>query len=392
MTQEAMAYLNEALDYIQANSVMRARIDWSRLRQESFELAAQAQIPTETYPVIERALELLGDHHSHFRDPQSVQRLDKGQTKQFGLRVVWPEGIVGIVSPGSPAEHAGVQVGDQIETLNGQPMTHLSLWQLRKLLILSNMHHDLTLTMKPVGKSLIRSVHLQAASYSTASKPQGKLLEHAIGYLDLPGLAGSPQQASAYAQTVQQLIREIDQIAPCSKWVIDLRRNTGGNMWPMIAGVGPILGEGEWVVFVEHLEKEAAFYRAGQAGIVPDHVLAAVDEPYELKCHEPSVAVLTSQLTSSSGEFTALAFRGLPHTCSFGEATQGVPTANGSKKLSDGALIILTAALGSDRTGQTYDGPLLPDYPAKIDWTQMGTAEDPVLQAAIQWLLAGESC
>jgi len=27
-------------------------------------------------------------------------------------------------------------------------------------------------------------------------------------------------------------------------WIVDLRGNGGGNMWPMLAGVGPVLGEG----------------------------------------------------------------------------------------------------------------------------------------------------
>ncbi len=390
MTQDATAYLNEALDYIQENSVKSARIDWPVLRQEVFALAAQVQTLEGTYPAIKRALELLGDHHSRFYDPQAAQRLEEGQAKQFGLRITWPEGIVGIVYPGSPAEHAGVQVGDQVETINDQPMAQLSIGQLRTLFVLNDASHDLALTMKPAGKLPIRSVRLRAAVYTTAREPQGKRLEQAIGYLDLPGLTGSPQQARAYAQTVQRLVREIDQ-APLCKWVVDLRRNTGGNMWPMVAGVGPILGEGEWVVFVDHLEKQAAFYRNGQAGISPDHVLADVDEPYKLQCPEPLVAVLTSQLTASSGEFTALAFRGLPRARSFGEPTQGVPTANARQNLSDGAFILLTTALGADRTGRTYDSPLLPDYSCTINWTQLGTTDDHAFQAAIQWLMAEDT-
>jgi hypothetical protein len=32
---------------------------------------------------------------------------------------------------------------------------------------------------------------------------------------------------------------------------VDLRGNGGGNMWPMLAGVGPVLGEGivGWIVY-----------------------------------------------------------------------------------------------------------------------------------------------
>lgn len=234
-------------------------------------------------------------------------------------------------------------------------------------------------------------MRLQATQFSALWPPRGQRLAHNIGYLDLPGFLGSPEQAKTYAETAQTLISELDRVPICG-WVIDLRRNMGGNMWPMVAGVGPILGEGEWVAFVAPWERETAFYRDGQGGINPDKVISEVDHPYQLKCPWPPVAVLTSQLTASSGEFVALAFRGLPRVRSFGEPTTGVPTGNRGKTLSDGAMIALTTSLGADRTGQTYDGPLFPDHHIKIDWAQLGTGDDPVLQAALQWLHAEKGC
>ena len=61
--------------------------------------------------------------------------------------------------------------------------------------------------------------------------------------------------------------------------------------------------------------------------------------------------------------------------------------------MSDGAGIHLTKVWGADRTGHLYyDAPLLPDYPITIDWARLGTTDDPVLQAAIQWLQMEEGC
>lgn len=389
MKEEARVYLNEALDYIQEHSVRREFIDWQVLRKEVYAQASHAQTPAQVYPAIKQALFLLGDHHSFFSDPESVQLQNQGLAKQFGLRIICPEGVVGLVYPDSPAEQAGVHIGDQVETINGQPMEHWSIWQLRTLLVFGHGYNDLELTLTPAGKPLVRTVHLQATAYTTIRKPEGREIARKIGYLDLPGFMGSQEQAIEYAQLAQQLIREIDQTDLCG-WVIDLRRNTGGNMWPMVAGLGPIVGEGEWLTFVAHQEQQMAFYRGGQAGISPDTVLVTVDTSYYLKRPRPPVAVLTSQLTSSSGEFTALMFRGLPRTHSFGEPTQGVPTANERKILSDGAILILTTALGADRTGQVYDSPLIPDCPVKIDWTHLSTSDDPVLQTAVQWLQGKE--
>lgn len=67
------------------------------------------------------------------------------------------------------------------------------------------------------------------------------------------------------------------------------------------------------------------------------------------------VAVLTDSQTASSGQAIVAAFKGRPHTCSFGPPTYGVPTANQEEQLSDGALMVLTLAVDADRTGHRYD-------------------------------------
>ena len=44
-----------------------------------------------------------------------------------------------------------------------------------------------------------------------------------------------------FAISIENQIRAAD--APdLAGWIVDLRGNTGGNMWPMIAGVGSTLG------------------------------------------------------------------------------------------------------------------------------------------------------
>lgn len=391
MKEEVIAYLNEALDYIQENSVGREHIDWQALRQEASAMAASARTKAETYPAIERALELLGDHHSMFFDPVRAQLLWKGKARHFGFRAIYPEGTIALVFLGSPADQSGLRVGDRIEMINGQPLMAMTIEQFHKLTILSNTPPDLMLILKSGDQERTRSIHLQATPYVSRTKYQARRLECNIGYLDLPGSGGNALAQRTYATRLQQTIRNLDQTAICG-WVIDLRRETGGGCWHLWAGLGPILGEGACCSFVSPSEIITMFYRAGKifADKWNHHVEA--DEPYELKQPWPPVAVLTSQLTASAGEFVALAFRERPYTRSFGEPTHGVPTGNQNKELSDGASIALTSYLGADRTGQIYDSPLLPDQYVKIDWMQLGTAADPVLQAAVQWLCARGCC
>jgi Peptidase family S41 len=79
--------------------------------------------------------------------------------------------------------------------------------------------------------------------------PTGRQIARRIGALELPAIVGSTEQVQGYAASAQHMIRELDELG-IDGWIVDLRRNTGGNMWPMLAGAGPILGEGELGAFV----------------------------------------------------------------------------------------------------------------------------------------------
>ncbi len=227
------------------------------------------------------------------------------------------------------------------------------------------------------------------ATMSDNSTPRVELVEDNLGLVILPGFgSGDPEQMSKYATNVQHMISEIDAKHPCG-WVVDLRENTGGNMWPMLAGVGPILGEGRTGAFVDP-DREMIYwsYVDGKA-LLGDDVVVEVDGlAYELQEPSPPVAVLTSGSTASSGEAIVVAFRGRSNTRSFGSGTAGVSTANYGYELSDGAMIFLTVSTFADCTGQTYGGVITPDELAG----RLGSESDSVLQAAVDWLLNQPAC
>ncbi len=62
-----------------------------------------------------------------------------------------------------------------------------------------------------------------------------------IGYVKVGAFGGTAEQALAFANGIQSVIRAADHDSLVG-WIVDLRGNGGGNMWPMIAGVGPVLG------------------------------------------------------------------------------------------------------------------------------------------------------
>lgn len=71
----------------------------------------------------------------------------------------------------------------------------------------------------------------------------GAVLPATIGYVRVTSFSGTAELATAFANAIQATIRVADHDSIIG-WVVDLRGNGGGNMWPMIAGIGPILGDG----------------------------------------------------------------------------------------------------------------------------------------------------
>jgi carboxyl-terminal processing protease len=234
-----------------------------------------------------------------------------------------------------------------------------------------------------------RVAELEDGSMAAASPdPWGEILEGRLGYLFVPGWVGLGDLANGHATRIQQIVRELDADAPCG-WIVDLRENTGGSLWPMLAGVGPILGEGRVGASVSPDGQQVDwFYVDGQAKM-GDAVQTEVEGPaYVLAEPLPPVAVLIGPSTISSGEALAIAFRGRPNTRSFGHLTAGLSTGTGEFVLSDGAWMMLAVCASADRTGQVYGSWIEPDQVV----TQRGTEGDPPLQAAIDWLLDQPAC
>jgi C-terminal processing protease CtpA/Prc len=221
--------------------------------------------------------------------------------------------------------------------------------------------------------------------------PSGRRLEapagNPAGYLLVPAFASLARaDGNKFADRVQGLMKEVDHSA-LAGWVVDLRGNSGGNMWPMVAGLGPLLGEGRVGAFVDpDGVTQPWFYRSGACGISGrfiSRVAARATKPYRLLNADPKVAVLTGPVTASSGEAVAVAFRGRPKTMSFGAATAGVSTSNRMVRLSDGAGLFITDSVMADRTGHKYGARIDPD-----EAVAAGAGDDPVLAAALAWLRA----
>jgi len=184
----------------------------------------------------------------------------------------------------------------------------------------------------------------------------------------------------AYATAIRRAMVGMALPRPCG-WIVDLRENGGGNMWPMFAGLRPLLGDDTLGAFVTldstwHWTADGA--EDNNARTYMKELPAAT-----LDLSAATVAVLIGPVTGSAGEALALAFRGRPNARSFGAPTRGVATSNARFALPDGGWLVLTTGVMRDRNNRGDGGPIRPDVRA--------SDADPraALDSAVAWLSAG---
>ncbi len=182
-------------------------------------------------------------------------------------------------------------------------------------------------------------------------KFRAELLEGHIGYVRMRHLpmGDNVEMAKEIRFKVDSLIKK-----GANLWIVDLRYNLGGNMYPMLEGLAPILGNGNLGGTVNKDEmidaqweiKEGHFYY-NNIQMVPLNNETFEDQNY-------NVAVLISNHTASSGEVVATAFHGRRNTKFFGEHTRGMITNNAWQVISDKFISNIATGYFTDRNGTVF--------------------------------------
>ena len=285
-------YLNELVDYMEANHVNKANINWTEFRANVQQHGKSAAKIADTKETIEYAFELLDDQTSFLIT-------SFGQVLSYG------------------AECSDVDPGEV------------------------------------TGKT-------------------------EIGYIKIPPFAGTGVSAAVFAEKMHGEIRDQDK-AEIKGWVVDLRKNTGGNMWPMITGIGPLLGNGTAGYFVDSDGTQTSFGYSSGSAIYNNEPVITVTKPYSSPLLDGAkIAVLVDQSTTNAAEVVMIAFSGRSQTRTFGSATCGRASGNQTFTLSDRSVLYLTTSFLLDRNQVNKQGSLVPDE----------IASDPslVFDQAVNWI------
>jgi len=227
----------------------------------------------------------------------------------------------------------------------------------------------------------------------SAVAPRSEVLASSVGYLSLPGFAGGTHTDQAeFAVEVQDYIARLDAADACG-FVLDLRGNSGGNLWPMLVGIGPLLGDGEAAIAIDPSgTRTPVWYRDGKAGLGDAVQLRVRGAPYRLRNPFAPIAVLTDRSTASAAEIIAGAFGARVDARRFGASTRGAVTGTRIFPLGDGAALVLAVTHTSDRNGHVYSGPLEPDEVVEARARDLAVADQPVVRAALEWLQSRRAC
>lgn len=196
-----------------------------------------------------------------------------------------------------------------------------------------------------------------------------------IGYIKIPHFLGNDRQVNQFANDIQDKIKWLDSYG-LNNWIIDLRGNTGGNMFPVYLGLAPILGSDISGYFKKINNKLLPWSFKKNTVFVGDEKKLTIEDSYSLKSDIHKIAVLIDGKTGSSGEAIAITFKGMKNTQFFGQPTYGISTGNNVFELSDGTKLVLTTSIFVDRNKKIYGGKVEPDV-----YTYQPKKE------AIKWLL-----
>ncbi len=187
ITADAAAFLDNALDTMRQHALHGQSVDWTEVRTEAFKRAGGAFNPIDTYPAIYWALVQLGDPGAHLRLP-----------------------------PGLYPDQIALMQQAERDALKDAPAAA----------------REQTSIPTPFTSRRLPEGHIVTV--------QGRN----FGYVVLPRCSAKDNDGLLlYAADVRRILTDLMAQSP-KGWIVDLRGNTGGNMWPMLAGIGP--DSGRW--------------------------------------------------------------------------------------------------------------------------------------------------
>lgn len=303
----------------------------------------------------------LGDRWSYYISAESyAAHLDRQNNEYVGIGVTVsrrPDGKgydILAVTPGGPAEEAGILAGDIFTHADGTPLGELTTTEMQGL-IMGKKNTTVVVTLLRAEESLDvtvtrRVIHTKAA--------EGRMLGEETGYIAIDNF---------HDGAAEDTIALIDSLTAqgAKELIFDVRNNPGGYVHEMVEILDYLLPEGPLFRSVSYAGKEEV-------------------EESDAECLELPMAVLINGNTYSAAEFFAAALSEYDWAVTVGEPTTGKGYYQTTIELGDGSAVQLSTGAYTTPNGVnlTEAGGLQPDVPAAPGEGIMTLEEDPQIRAA----------
>ena len=308
------------------------------------------------------------DPDSAYLSPQEVKQLEGGNnaaagdvgldlTRQYYLRVV-------AARDNSPAAKAGLQTGDYIRTIDGQPTRELSVWEgMRALRGTPGTKVKLTVIRGSAADP--HDIELTRETFKD-SEVSGRIAGQGVGYVRVAAIG---------SKTADAVKKEIGDLAKsgATKLIVDIRRTAGGNFDDGLAIARLFVNKGVLAMRESKGAERQTINAAQGDGSV---TLPAV--------------ILIDTGTSGAAELFASALSGNKRADLIGERTIGRAAQQTLIKLPDGSGLWMSTTRYLSPSGATLhqkglDPTVAVDEP-DLEFGQPAPATDPVLEKALERL------
>jgi carboxyl-terminal processing protease len=302
------------------------------------------------YGAIKGMLETL-DPHSAFMPPENYKELQeetRGRFEGIGIEIAIRDGVLTVVSPieGTPAFKAGLQAGDQIVKIEGEPTKNMTLLDAVKRLR-GPKNSKVTITImragftQPQEFSLVRDViPMRSVRY--------ELLDKYYGYIRLSQF--QEKTDAEFEKAVKAL--EEESKGQLKGIILDLRNDPGGLLDQAVKISDRFLDSGLIVSVEGRKEDQKVKFTAQAAGTLA---------PYPL-------VVLVNEGSASASEIVAGAIQDHGRGVIVGTQTFGKGSVQTIFPLRDGSGLRLTTARYYTPKGRSIQAKgITPDIPVKLE-------------------------
>jgi len=222
--------------------------------------------------LLEKAIEgmLSGlDPHSAYMQPDALSDLEESTSGEFGglgIEVGEEDGYIRVIAPidDTPAHEAGLQPGDLIAEIDGEPAQGMSLED-----AVNEMRGEpgtsITLTIVREGESAPFEVELERDVIQVVSV-RSRLLEEDYGYMRISQF--QQKTGEDFIKAFEEIKEENER--PLRGMVLDLRNNPGGVLEAAVEVSDALLNDGKIVYTEGRIENSELSFNASEGDITDD--------------------------------------------------------------------------------------------------------------------------